>query len=154
MLEHNFPCVSCRQMSVARWNVDEVGNYHHGDQLFKSRSKMCEMRCFPWLLITFFWQNQVSINSVSRSWSEFNCWTALCRRPPGARGRRGTGWAGAAGTWSGDRIINRASHECSRRFHNHREGRRLLLGLSSGWKCLLALSHLRHYAKWAVTDHN
>ena len=27
--------------------------------------------------------------------------------------------------------------------------RRPLLGPSPGWKCLLTLSHLRHYAKWA-----
>ena len=101
--EHNFPCVSCRQMSVARWNVDEVGNYHHGDQLLKSRSKMCEMRCFPWLLITFFWQNQVSINSVSRSWSEFNCWAALCWRPPGVGpAGAGLGWCCWNLVWSRD----------------------------------------------------
>ena len=35
-------------------------------------------------------------------------------------------------------VLSRASNECSRRIHNHREG-------PSGWKHLLALSHLRHY---------
>ena len=30
-------------------------------------------------------------------------------------------------------------------FHNHGEGSYFLLGLSPGWKCMLLLSHLRHY---------
>ena len=42
-------------------------------------------------------------------------------------------------------LHTRASNEPSRRFHNHGEGPSL--GPSPGWKRLLGLSHLRHYAK-------
>ena len=43
-------------------------------------------------------------------------------------------------------VDSRASNECSRRFHNHGEGPKPLLGPSHGWKRpLLALPHLRHY---------
>ena len=40
-------------------------------------------------------------------------------------------------------VSSRTGNKGSRRFHNHWEGPFL------GWKCLLALSHLRHYAKQA-----
>ena len=44
-------------------------------------------------------------------------------------------------------LQTRASNEGSRIFTR----RRSLLGPSPGWKRLLPLSHLRHYAKWTLT---
>ena len=51
---------------------------------------------------------------------------------------------------SGARVDIRAFNEDSRRFHNHGEGI-YLLGPPPGWKHLLVLSDLRHYAKQAST---
>ena len=51
---------------------------------------------------------------------------------------------------SGARVDIRAFNEDSRRFHNHGEGI-YLLGPPPGWKHLLVLSDLRHYAKRAST---
>ena len=55
----------------------------------------------------------------------------------------GTSGSGVEGPRAGNTAaaLTRAANDCSRRFPNQREG---LLWSFKGWKCLLALSHLRH----------
>ena len=50
---------------------------------------------------------------------------------------------------TGVALTTRAANEPSAKFSKSQ--RRPLLGPSPGWKCLLALSHLRHDAKQALT---
>ena len=60
-------------------------------------------------------------------------------------------WVVASGQWPHPNMLVwiRAANEPSAKFSQSQ--RKPLLGPSPGWKCPLALSDLRHYAKWALT---
>ena len=57
--------------------------------------------------------------------------------------RRGFGWSFVLHGLGP--VIIRAANDGLRRYHNHGEGPFLDLLLVHGWKCRVALSHLRHY---------
>ena len=81
--------------------------------------------------------------------SKLNRFLYLLFNGPGLRQPRPSLPGGTRGGEEEQWLVLQTIH----RFHNRflQSRRRPLLGPSPGWKCPLALSHLRHYAKWAVT---